>query len=91
MVLKIELVESESDTVLRLIGRMTSSDGQQLKARIAEAANGVTLDLEQVCLIDLDAVRFLAAADRRGIALRHVPRYVREWILLEKPRIRGIE
>lgn len=91
MVLKIELVESGSDTVLRLIGRISSSDVQQLKARIAEVKNRVTLDLEQVHLVDLDAVCFLAAADRRGIVLEHVPRYVRQWILLEQPRMSGRE
>ena len=89
MVLKIELIKSESDTVFRLIGRIGSLDVQQLKARIAEVQNRVTLDLEQVHLVDLDAVCFLADADRRGIVLRNVPRYVREWILLEKPRIKS--
>jgi hypothetical protein len=58
-----------------------------LKARIAEAANPVALDLEQLRLVDLDAARYLAAAERSGVELRRVPRYVREWVRLEKQRL----
>ena len=84
MVLKTELVETDGGTVLHLVGRITSPEVERLRAQTAGA---VVLDLEQVDLIDLEAARFLAAAELRGIELRHVPRYIREWIHLEKPRI----
>jgi hypothetical protein len=42
-------------------------------------------------LVDLDAVHFLAAAERHGIHLRQLPQYVREWILQEKPRVGELE
>jgi anti-anti-sigma regulatory factor len=87
MVLKTELVQSDSETVFLLIGRITSRDVQQLKARIADARNSVALDLGQVDLVDLDAVYFLATAERTGITLRHLPPYVREWIQLERSRV----
>ena len=87
MTLRIERVANASETVFTLIGRITSSDVQQLKAEIAEARNRVTLDLEQVVLVDLDAVHFLAASEQQGIHLRRLPQYVREWILQEKPRV----
>ena len=83
MLLRIEDVPADSGTVLRLIGRISSPDVQQLKARMAEAPRPVALDLEQVRLVDLDAVYFLAEARRRGIELLKLPPYVREWILLE--------
>jgi len=91
MVLRIEEVASESGTTFTLIGRITSPDVQDLKARLAEALNPVALDLEDVRLVDLDAVRFLAAAERQGIELRQLPQYVREWILLEKSRLSDLE
>jgi hypothetical protein len=86
MVLKIERMEREPMTVLTLAGTIGSADVQQLKAQIALIRNPVALDLQQVRLVGLDAAHFLAAAERSGIALRHVPRYVREWILLERAR-----
>ncbi len=91
MVLRIEQIADDSETIFTLIGRITSPDVQQLKAEIAEARNRVTLDLQQVWLVDLDAVHFLAAAERQGIHLRHLPQYVRAWILQEKPRVGELE
>jgi anti-anti-sigma regulatory factor len=87
MTLRIEQIADDSETIFRLIGRITSPDVQQLKAEIAEARNRVTLDLEQVSLVDLDAVHFLAEAEQQGIHLRSLPQYVRAWIFEEKPRV----
>lgn len=89
MVMRIELQHSDAETVLTLIGRISSLDMQQLKVQIEQARSPVALDLREVRLVGLDAVRFLAVAERSGIELRHVPPYVREWILLEKPRVRA--
>ena len=91
MTLRIEQITKGSETIFTLIGRITSPDVQQLKAEIAETRNRVTLDLEQVSLVDLDAVHFLAASERKGIHLRRTPQYVREWILQEKPRVDELE
>ena len=91
VILRIEDVSSESETALTLSGRITSRDVQHLKARIAEAPGPVVLELHQVRLVDLDAVRFLAAAERRGVELRHVPPFVRAWILLERPNLSDLE
>jgi anti-anti-sigma regulatory factor len=91
MVLRIEDVPEGSGMTLMLIGRISSPEVQALKARIAETANPVALDLQQVRLVDLDAARYLAAAERRGIELRHLAPYVREWVLLERQRLGGLE
>ena len=87
MVLRVEQVPSDSGTVLTLIGRIDSPDVQDLKARVAEAPGPLVLDLQQVRLVDLDAVHFLAAAEQMGVELRHLPQYIREWLLLERPRL----
>jgi anti-anti-sigma regulatory factor len=91
MVLKIEDVSDDSGTTLMLIGRISSPEVQALKARIAESASPVALDLQEVRLVDLDAARYLAAAERRGIELRHLAPYVREWVLLERQRLSDLE
>ena len=91
MVLKIEKVSDGQDTVLRLSGRIKSEHVQELKAQIGGSTQRIVLDLEQVRLVDLDAVHYLAVCETKGIELRHCPPYVREWIVAEKPRIRELE
>ncbi len=86
MVLRIEETQSDPVTLLMLSGKLIWPDVLELKTEIAEAASPVALDLNQVGLVDLDAVQFLLEAERRGIELRHVPKYVREWMYLERPR-----
>ena len=87
MVLRIEPAPNDSPTLLKLVGRIASPDVQQLKALIAEMPNPVALDLQEVELVDLDAVRFLAAVERGGLVLRNLPPYVRAWVLLERERL----
>ena len=76
---------------MTLSGRITWRDVQQLKARIGEARGPIALQLQQVRLVDLDAARFLAAAERGGVELRHVPPFIRAWILLERRRLSDLE
>ena len=87
MVLKIEKVSDGPNVLLRLSGRIESQQVQELKAQIDSSKKKFILDLEQVRLVDLDAVHFLAVCEAKGIELRHCPPYVREWIRSEKPRI----
>jgi anti-anti-sigma regulatory factor len=91
MVLRIDLEQRDDETVLLLIGSITSPDVQQLKALMAGVRNRVVLDLAQVQRVGLDAAHFLAAAERSGTELRRVPRYVREWILLESSRVAQLQ
>jgi hypothetical protein len=52
---------------------------QKLFEAEAELAD-ITLDLEEVRLVDREAVRFLAACEARGIKLKNCSSYIREWI-----------
>lgn len=87
MVLRIEPAPNGSPTLLKLVGRIASPDVQQLKALIAEMPDPVALDLQEVDLVDLDAVRYLAAVERGGLELRNLPPYVRAWVRLETERL----
>jgi anti-anti-sigma regulatory factor len=83
MVLKIDRSADGKYLVLRLSGRIQAEHLEQLKAEM-EGVDGVTLDLEDVKLVDRDAVRFLGACEANGIELRQCSQYIREWITKEK-------
>ena len=89
--LRIETVQDGKHTVLRLSGRIESQHVQDLKVRIESGTQGIALDLEEVRVVNLDAVHFLAVCEAKGITLRHCPPYIRDWILTEKSRIRELE
>jgi hypothetical protein len=74
--------EGERGAVFVLSGRIEGkhvSDLQKLFEAEAELAD-ITLDLEEVRLVDREAVRFLAACEARGIKLKNCSSYIREWI-----------
>jgi anti-anti-sigma regulatory factor len=91
MKLRIEHSRNALGTILILIGRITSQDVQELKALVAEEPDPVAFDLQQVRIVDLDAVHYLAEVERRGVELRNAPQYVREWISAEAPRLGALE
>jgi anti-anti-sigma regulatory factor len=83
-------IEKDSDgqrTTIRLIGRMRREHIEELKAQIKAGGASVTLDLNEVSLVDLDVVRFLATCQTEGISLVHCSRYINSWIA--KERFRG--
>jgi hypothetical protein len=47
----------------------------------------ILFDLEEVTLIDLDIVQFLARCEAEGMQLLHCPPYIREWISRENARV----
>jgi len=83
-------IEKDSDgqtTTLRLIGRMRGEHIEELKAQIKAGGTNVTLDLNEVSLVDLDVIRFLATCQTEGISIVHCSRYINNWIA--KERFRG--
>ena len=87
MTLRIEKDSDGQTTTLRLIGRMRREHIEELKAQIKAGGTSVTLDLNELSLVDLDAIRFLATCQTDGISLVHGSRYVNNWIA--KERLRG--
>ena len=59
---------------LAVLQRLFKVDGQDQR---------IVLDLEEVKLVDRDAVRFLALCEANGIQLENCPAYIREWIVRE--------
>jgi len=91
MVLRIEETSTRSMNVLALSGAIGSDDVQMLKSSMSDAEAPVALDLSQVHLVNLDAVRFLAALEKRGVELRNCRPHVRAWITAEMPRVGDLE
>jgi anti-anti-sigma regulatory factor len=87
MTLRIEKDSNGQRTTIRLIGRMRRQHIEELKAQIKAGGASVTLDLNEVSLVDLDVICFLAKCQTEGISLVHCSRYIRNWIA--KERLRG--
>ncbi|MGH7741783.1 MAG: hypothetical protein ACRENS_07165 [Candidatus Eiseniibacteriota bacterium] len=85
--MRIEKVLEGARNVLRLSGRIESEQIDELKAQIDGSARITVLDLTDVQLVDVEAVRFFAAWESDGIELCNCPQFVREWIVSETPRI----
>jgi len=84
-VLKIQRSMDAGQVRLALSGRIEKQHIAELQRAIEEDApgHGMTLDLEEVRLVDCDVVGFLARWESAGIRLENCPAYVREWITME--------
>ena len=90
MTLKIERISGKRRTRIRLSGELRSEHLDQLKSEIERGGTRVTLDLEELDLVDIEGVRFLNACEANGILVLHCSRYIREWMLQER-RIQGMK
>ena len=84
MTLKIERYCAGDGTTIRLIGRMRAEHLEELEKQIRESAPPITLDLEEVTLVDVQIVRFLGACEARGATLLNCSPYIRDWIGKER-------
>jgi hypothetical protein len=84
MTLRIERASDEFRTTIRLIGRMQAEHLDELKAQIEQGGSKVALDLREVRLVDVEAIRFLGSCQAAGIQLVHCPPYISEWIKQEQ-------
>jgi anti-anti-sigma regulatory factor len=85
--LKIEKTLVEHGTAIRLIGRIRAEDVSELKAQISASVPKVVLELGEVSLVDVDAVRFLGNSESEGIQLLNCPAYIRKWIDRERENL----
>ena len=84
MTLKIERICGKRRTRIRLSGELRSEHLDQVKAEIERGGPRITLDLEEVDLVDVDGVRFLNARQAEGISVLRCALYIREWMLRER-------
>jgi anti-anti-sigma regulatory factor len=84
MTLKIEKYADEYGTTIRLIGRVQAEHLAELETQIKESGSKITLDLEEVNLVDVDVVRFLGTCEAQGVKLLNCCPYIRDWIGKER-------
>jgi len=81
---KIETYRDEHGTTIRLIGRMQAEHLSDLERQIRESGSSIVLDLEELDLIDVEAVRFLGMCETQGVTLLNCSSYIRHWIGKER-------
>jgi anti-anti-sigma regulatory factor len=86
MTLRIQRSVERELVVFNLTGRIQGEQVPELLAllRAESSAHGIVLDLEQVKLVDRDAVLFLALSGALGAELRNCSAFIRKWIDQER-------
>ena len=84
MTLKIEKYADGDSTTIRLIGRMQAEHLEELEKQIRESGPAITLDLDEVTLVDVEIVRFLGTCEAWGVTLLNCSPYIRDWIGKER-------
>jgi hypothetical protein len=84
MTLRIERVSAQGRPIVRLIGRLQSECLAEIEAEINAATPCQALDLAEVTLVDVGAVRFLGSCEQRGIELLDCTPYIQHWIASER-------
>ena len=79
---------SNPGVVFSLSGRIEIEDVAELQRLFSLEAVGqdIVLDLQEVMLVDRDAVKFLAGCEAEKVKLENCPAYIREWIDAERGR-----
>jgi hypothetical protein len=82
--LRIESICEGDGTRIRLCGELRAAHLEAVRAEIARLAPPVTLDLEEIILVDIEVVRWLNDCLAQGIQVENHAPYIREWMSQEK-------
>ena len=86
MTLKIKRIAGKRMTRICLSGQLRSENVGQVKSEIERGGPRVTLDLEELDLVDIEGVRLLNACESAGVSILHCSPYISEWMLQERSR-----
>lgn len=84
MTLKIERFSEKHGTRIRLSGELRREQLEDVGAEIERDGRQVILDLDEVDLVDIHAVRFLNACEAQSIKVVNCAPYIREWMFQEQ-------
>jgi anti-anti-sigma regulatory factor len=84
--MKIETASDGQTATLRLIGHIESEYVDEIRTQVRRHRPRLVLDLNDVTLVDLAALRFLIGCEAEGIELLHCSPYIREWMGRERGR-----
>ena len=91
MTLRIQRTSKGERVVFTLTGRIQAVQVPELLSllRSESAAAGIVFDLEQVRLVDREAVLFLALSETLGAKLSNCSAFIRKWIDQERSPRQG--
>jgi len=81
---KIEKYRDGHSTTIRLIRRMRAEHLSELEKQIRESESKIVLDLDELNLADVEAIRFLGMCETQGVTLLNCSPYIRDWIGKER-------
>lgn len=86
MTLKIQRSANDGFVTFALTGRIQMEHLLELQDlfEFEDTDQGIILDLQEVKLIDREAVKFLMQCEAAGARLDNCPAYIREWISKER-------
>ena len=82
MTLRIDRVQKR----VRFSGEFRSEHVHQVKAELDLCTPPVVLDLEEVDLADVEAIRFLNSCEATGVSVLQCSAYIRAWMFQERER-----
>jgi anti-anti-sigma regulatory factor len=93
MTLRIQKSNDGKRVVFSLTGRIQGDQLSTLRALLTDEVldENFVLDLQDVKLVDREAVRFLAQAEANGATLRNCTAFIREWIVQERNATRRLQ
>ncbi|HEX4164381.1 MAG TPA: hypothetical protein VHZ55_02825 [Bryobacteraceae bacterium] len=77
-------ISGQEVVILRVSGRMRAENVNTFREVLGRQNGRVVIDLEELALVDREAVAFLALSEINGIELRNCAAYIREWVDREK-------
>ena len=86
MTLRIERMCDRVGIRICLAGELRSAHLDEVRAEIGRVACPVTLDLDEVDIVDIDGIRWLNACRAQGVKVVNCSPYIREWMGLEESR-----
>jgi len=71
---------------VRLSGEFRSEHVHQVRTEMDECGSRSVLDLEEVELVDVEAIHFLNSCEARGVSVLNASAYIKEWMVQERQR-----
>ncbi len=71
---------------VRLSGEFRSEHLPQVKAEMDQCGSRSVLDMEEVDLVDVEAIHFLNSCEARGVSVMNASAYIRAWMMQERDR-----
>jgi anti-anti-sigma regulatory factor len=77
---------ANGEVILKISGQMEAENLVDVKMSLESEVDGrrIVLDLQDLTLVDRDAVTFLADCETDGVQIMNCPAYIREWIARER-------